>query len=172
MKKLIISLFAIIILSPLSYAKNIGMGLSEFASNFPKEMQTASSGEFTENLITFQKNDSLSDDNETVYMYAINPDVVLVAKENPKNDLLDSVAIMHTVAVSTDNSVMWARYALSNTVDPTIKGNASKSDQRRWVMHSGKARKEGGRNKVINGLSYSYFQLPSSETMVFAIESH
>ncbi|ECJ5891746.1 hypothetical protein FNH88_19130 [Salmonella enterica subsp. salamae] len=172
MKKLIISLLSIILLSPISHAKEISMRLSEFEATFPKEMKTASSGNYTESALHFQKNDSLSDDSENVYMNALSPDVVLVAKENPATKLLNAVAIIHTVAVSSDNTVMWARYALSDTIDPMIKGNESKMNQRRWVMHSGKARKEGGRSKLINGYSYSYFQLPGTENMVFAIESH
>ncbi|EDV9112313.1 hypothetical protein ACF5DM_001109 [Salmonella enterica] len=172
MKKLIISILAIVLLSPLSHAKNISMRLSEFAATFPGEMKTASSGGYTEKKITFLKNDALSDDTENVYMSALTPSVVLVARENPKNNLLNSAAIIHTVEASSDDNVMWARYALSNTIDPTVKDNASKADQRRWVMHSGKARKEGGRSKIINGLSYSYFQLPGSDNMVFAVESH
>ncbi|EJE9586962.1 hypothetical protein M5722_001475 [Salmonella enterica] len=172
MKKIIISLLSIILLTPIAHAKEISMRLSEFTATFLKEMKTASSGNYTESSLQFQKNDSLSDDTENVYMHALSPDIVLVAKENPGTQILTSVAIIHTVAASSDNTVMWARYALSDTLDPTIKGNESKMNQRRWVVHSGKARKEGGRSKVINGLEYSYFQLPGSDNMVFAIESH
>lgn len=160
-------IISLLFCASVSYAKNINMSLDQLQKQFLVEMKKASSNEYSINNLSFKE----SNDDESTYIAQVSSAVVLIAKQNNATKKLDSVAIMHAVEDSSNDILMWSRFALANTLDPNVKVEADKQDQRLWTMHSGRARKEGGRNKIINGLSYSYFQFPGSNYMIYAIES-
>lgn len=172
MNRFTLIIISLLFCASVSYAKNIDMSLDQFQKQFVVEMKKASSSKYSVSKLLFKKNNQQSDDNQSIYIAEVSSAVALIAKQNNATKKLDSVAVMHSVEDSANEVVMWSRFSLANTLDADIKNNADKREQRLWTMHSGRARKEGGRNKVINGLSYSYFQFPGTDYMIYAVESH